>query len=96
MFSDRWDWTGRSRSAASLPKKAISSSVQEGVNRGVTMGLTYRKSPHSSSHRRVSVMDSSVVSWRLGAPLRSMFTLPTYPVTPAFSSSSMRIRVAWR
>ena len=43
-FSDRWDWTGRSRSAASLPRNAISSSVQEGVNRGVSMGFTRRKS----------------------------------------------------
>ena len=31
-------------------------------------------------------------------PLRSMFTLPTYPVTPAFSSSSIKTSVAsrWR
>jgi len=35
---------GRPRSAASLPRNAISSSVQEGVNRGVSMGFTRRKS----------------------------------------------------
>ena len=51
----------------------------------------------ASSQRRVSRRDSSVPSWA-GPPLRSMFTLPTAPHTPARSSSSMRIRVAsvWR
>ena len=52
-------------------------SVQEGVNRGVRMGRMWAKSWLSSSQRRVSAMDSSVVSWRSSPPLRSMFTLPT-------------------
>ena len=71
------DWTYSSRSRASFPSAAISSSVQLGVNRGVMMGLTCSKW-HPSSHRTVSRMDSSVVSSSTpGRPLRSIFTLPT-------------------
>ena len=74
----------------------MSSSEQEGVNRGVRMGFTW-SNRHPSSHRRVSAMDASVVSWATPL-LRSMFTFPTQPQTPARSSSSIRTRVAsaWR
>ena len=76
-----------------MPRKANSSDEQEGANRGVRMGFTRVKRLLSSSQRRVSFLLSSVVSHRYGGAFRSMFTLPTYPVTPAFSNSSMRIRV---
>ena len=76
------------------PRAAISSSVQLGVKRGVMMGFMWSKR-QPSSQRSVSDTDCSVVSCKMpGRPLRSMFTLPTKPVTPARSSSSMRIQVA--
>ena len=70
----------------------MSASVQEGVKRGVRMGFTWANR-QASSQRRVSSTDWAVVSWA-GPLLRSMFTLPTYPVTPARSSSSMSTSVA--
>ena len=60
------------------PRKARRPSVQAGGNRGGRRGRIWEKSRHWSSQRRVSDMEASVVSSRRpGAPLRSMFTLPT-------------------
>ena len=64
VFSDRWDWTGRSRSSFSLPRKDRSSGEQEGANRGVRIGFTSVKRLHFSNQRRVSLSLSSVVSHR--------------------------------
>ena len=59
------------------------------------MGFTRWKSWQASSHRRVSRLDSSVLSSRSpGAALRSMFTLPTRPRRPLCSVSSISAQAA--
>ena len=62
LFSERCDCTGRSRSLASFPSHAKSSSEQDGVKRGVSIGRTFVNRSHASSQRRVSRLLSSAVS----------------------------------